>query len=151
VTQQISELDTRVRLEIFRVFLEQQRAPGVTEVAARTDMTAEEAVKAFERLAESRAIVLRPGTHELWMANPFSAIPTPFTVATNESEWYGNCIWDSFGILGLLRKDGTIRSKGPDCEEPMTVQVEDGRVVGGEGLVHFAVPAAHWWDDIGYT
>jgi hypothetical protein len=150
VTQQISELDTRVRLEILRGFIEQQRAPGVAEVAARTDITAEEAVKAFERLAESRAIVLKPGTHELWMANPFSAIPTPVTVATNESEWYGNCIWDAFGILGVLREDGTIRSKCPDCEEQMTVHVRDRRV-SGEGLVHFAVPAAHWWDDIGYT
>jgi hypothetical protein len=33
----------------------------------------------------------------------------------------------------------------------MPVTVAENRLASGEGVVHFAVTAAHWWDDIGFT
>ena len=33
----------------------------------------------------------------------------------------------------------------------MRLRVEAGELIDGDGLAHFAVPAAHWWDDIGFT
>jgi len=33
----------------------------------------------------------------------------------------------------------------------MTLEVRDGRLGGAAGVIHFAVPAHHWWDNIGFT
>ena len=33
----------------------------------------------------------------------------------------------------------------------MTLEVRDGNLVRSEGVVHFAIPAHHWWDNIGFT
>jgi hypothetical protein len=33
----------------------------------------------------------------------------------------------------------------------MTLETAVGAQQFGEGLVHFAVPARNWWDDIGFT
>jgi hypothetical protein len=32
----------------------------------------------------------------------------------------------------------------------MQLEVERGEL-HADGVAHFAVPAAHWWDDIGFT
>ena len=85
------------------------------------------------------------------MANPFSAVPTSYRVRANERWWYANCAWDAFGILGALDVDGTVESSCPDCGEPYTVEVSDGRADAGDLLFHCLVPAAHWWDDIVFT
>jgi hypothetical protein len=37
------------------------------------------------------------------MANPFSAVPTPFLVRSGDRSWYGNCIWDALGIPAMLQ------------------------------------------------
>jgi hypothetical protein len=33
----------------------------------------------------------------------------------------------------------------------MELRVEGGELGEGDGVAHFAVPAARWWDDIGFT
>jgi len=33
----------------------------------------------------------------------------------------------------------------------MSLEVRDGHLVRSEGVVHFAIPAHHWWDNIGFT
>jgi hypothetical protein len=33
----------------------------------------------------------------------------------------------------------------------MLLEIKEGRLTRSEGIVHFAVPAHHWWDNIGYT
>ena len=50
----------------------------------------------------------------------------------------------------MLGGTGTVSTWWPDCHEKMSVTVADG-IASGEGVVHFAVPAAHWWDDIGFA
>jgi Alkylmercury lyase len=106
---------------------------------------------AFRRLAEGRVIVLMPGTTEIWMAHPLSAVPTSFRVKTARGEFWGNCIWDGLGVIAMLGGAGTVETRCPDCEEPMELRVEGGTLVDGAGVAHFAVPAARWWDNIGFT
>lgn len=103
------------------------------------------------RLAEGHFLVLAPGTPYVWMANPLSAIPTPFPVEVGGRTWFGNCIWDALGVVAMLGGTGTVTTWCPDCGEHLSVSVEDNRLSSGEGVVHFAVPAAHWWDDIGFN
>lgn len=143
--------DSAVRLEIFRALITTTRPPTVEDLARSLGSDSETIAAALERLNAGRAIVLQPDTREIWMANPFSCVPTPFEVRSGGKKWFGNCIWDSFGILGLLGQDGEIRTRCPDCGDAMEVRSEEGRLAGDGGLVHFAIPAANWWDDIGYT
>ena len=45
----------------------------------------------------------------------------------------------------------TPANRPPTVEMPAAVEVREGRLVRGEGVVHFAIPAHHWWDNIGFT
>jgi hypothetical protein len=85
------------------------------------------------------------------MAPPLSAIPTPFRAEVGGRHFFGNCIWDALGVVAMLGGTGTVTTWCPDCHEQSSVMVADNRLASGEGVVHFAVPAARWWDDIGFT
>jgi hypothetical protein len=86
------------------------------------------------------------------MANPFSAVPTPFRVLADDGRsWWGNCIWDALGILAMLAVDGIVDTTCPDCGEPLQLRIERERLEPVEAVVHFAVPAARWWDNIGFA
>jgi Alkylmercury lyase len=145
------ELDNRVRLAVYDWFVESGAPPSVHECAAELDVPVEEVAAAFGRLADAHVIVLMPGTTELWMAPPLSAVPTAFRVETPRGSFWGNCIWDGLGTIAMLGDDGTVVTRCPDCEEPMTIGVEGGELGEGDGLAHFAVPAARWWENIGFT
>jgi Alkylmercury lyase len=146
-----AELDNRVRAALYERFVEDGEAPGASEVAEALAIPAEDAEAAYRRLAESRVLVLMPGTLEIWMAPPLSAVPTAFAVETPQGSYWGNCIWDALGTIAMLGGEGTVETRCPDCEEPITLRVDDSDLVEGDGLAHFAVPAAHWWDNIGFT
>ena len=147
----MSAIDADVRAEVYRFFVADGRAPVAAEVAERlgTDQYAVE--ESYRRLADSHMLVLAPGTPHIWMANPFSALPTAYPVEAGGRTWFGNCIWDALGILALLDRDGVVSTRCADCGERMTVRVNDGELVTSEGVVHYAIPAARWWDDIGFN
>ena len=144
-------LDTAVRLEVYRFFSDQSRPPVAAEVA-ETLATGQASVEdSLRRLAEAHVLVLAPGTPYIWMANPLSAIPTPFQVEIGGRRFFGNCIWDALGVVAMLGGTGTVTAWCPDCHERMSVTVAENRLTSGEGVVYFVVAAAHWWDDIGFT
>ena len=45
---------------------------------------------AFERLANTHQIALAPGSYSIWMAHPFSGVPTNFIAAIGPKKYYGN-------------------------------------------------------------
>ncbi len=144
------DLDTRVRLHLYESFAETGRPPTVAETAAALEIAEPDAADAYLRLQESRVIVLAPGTLNVWMANPLSAIPTPFRVETPRGSYWGNCVWDALGIPSMLGTEGTVATSCPDCGEPIELRVRDGDAEG-DAIVHFAVPAARWWENIAFT
>ena len=145
------EVDAEVRHFVYRHFIDRGRPPMPAEVAAELRMDQTSVEESFRRLADAHALVLAPGTPYVWMANPFSAIPTPFRAEVSSRTWFGNCIWDALGIVAMLGGTGTVHTSCPDCGEALSVSAEDGRLASGQGVVRFAVPAAHWWDDIGFN
>ncbi len=145
-----SAIDQAVRLYVYRHFIDFQRPPSTAETASGLRRSTGEIGAAYERLAEDRVLVLQPGGHEIRMAMPFSAVRTPFRVSCGSRSWWANCAWDALGIPVILDRDATVVTSCADCDEAMTVVVESGRIRGG-GLIHFAVPAARWWDDIVFT
>jgi hypothetical protein len=141
-----------IRVEIYRSFIEESRAPMAVEVAGKLGLSPERVVEGFRSLHDDDVIALVPGTDLIWLAHPFSAVDSPFTVASGKDRWDGICVWDALGILALLERDGTVTTACPDCGEPLELEVKDGALVEGRGLVaHYGVPAARWYEDVGYT
>ncbi len=151
-TRLMDELDLRVRNHAYSSFVRDGNASTPAEVAAELGLTETEAAEAYRRLHDAHALVLHPGTTEIRMLNPFSAVETPHRVEAAGRSWYANCAWDALGIPVALHTDGSIVSLCPDCGEPLELEVHGGELVRGrELLVHFVVPARRWWDDIGFT
>ncbi len=143
--------DQRVRMFVFRETAETARVPAVSEIAEALDLSVEDVQATLSRLAVGRVLVLAPGTTNIWMANPFSAVPTVFRVAARGPTYFGNCIWDALGIPAILGADATVETTCGDCGDSMTLEVRSGTLGRADGVVHFGVPAARWWDNIGYT
>jgi hypothetical protein len=141
-----------VRVEIYRSFIEDGRAPTGADIARRLDVSTANVIAAFHRLHKDDVIALAPGTDLIWLAHPFCALDAPFRVRSGSDRWDGICIWDALGILGLLQRDGTVATACPDCGDGLTVEVRDGQLVGSEDLIaHYGVPAARWYEDVGHT
>jgi hypothetical protein len=147
----MDDRDLELRNLTYRLFVELGRAPRAAEVADAAGLPRPEVAAAWRRLHDVHALVLDPGTGEIWMANPFSAVPTPYVVEAGGRSWYGNCAWDAFGICAALHVDGRIDTDCPDCGEPMAVEVRGERPSDESLVFHCLVPAAHWWDDVEFT
>jgi hypothetical protein len=148
----MDELDLRVRNEVYTAFVRDGRVPSAADTAAALGLAPEEAEGAFRRLHDEHALVLQPGSAEIRMLNPFSAVETQHRVESGGRSWFANCAWDALGIPAALHADGRVQSRCPDCGEPLELEVREGVLArGAELLVHFVVPARQWWDDIGFT
>jgi len=147
----VERFDRTVRSYVFATTAATGRVPTTQEVADALGQVGPVVAEAFQRLASRRDIVLAPGAPNIWMANPFSAVPTMFRVFANGRTYFGNCIWDALGIPAALGADGRIETRCGDCGAAMALEVRGGELASGQGLLHFGVPAAHWWDNIGYT
>lgn len=146
------DFDTNVKLHIYKIIAETTYAPTSVEVAQALNTSVEEAEAAFQRLYEKRLLVLEPGDNSrIRMAPPFSGVKTPFLVKVNGKSYYANCAWDALGIPAALDADGDVEASDGFTSEPMSLQVRDGQPVPQECVIHFAVPAARWWEDIIYT
>jgi hypothetical protein len=141
-----------VRVEIYRSFVERGSAPVPHEIAAALGLSVEDVEAALDELARDDVIVLLPGTHLVWLAHPFSAATAPFRVTSGDRSWDAICIWDALGILAVAGVDGDVTTACPDCSSPLEVSVREGEVrAPGDYLVHYGVPAARWYEDVGYT
>jgi hypothetical protein len=146
----LSELVLRVRHAVYRTFAE-GGIPLSASLATQLHLPPEDVRDAYERLHEAHALVLDPHSREVWMALPFSAVPTPFRVDGGDRSWFANCAWDMFGIPALLHGDARADTTCQDCDAPIVYRIEGGRLLDAHGIVHFAVPAHRWWEDIGFT
>jgi hypothetical protein len=143
----VDESDLRLRNLTYGLFVELGRAPTAEEtgLAAGADVT-----EGWRRLHDAHALVL-DGAGEIRMANPFSAVPTPYRINARGRWWYGNCAWDAFGICAALDTDGRIETNCADCGEELGVDVRAARPDDESLVFHCLVPAAGWWDDIVFT
>lgn len=111
--------DSALRLRIYDEIVRSSEAPSATVLARHFDAREKDVRDALRRLHDAHMLALQP-SGEVLMANPFSAVPTPFVTEAGSRRWFGNCIWDALGILATLHADG--------------------RVLTGDGIVHFALP-----------
>ena len=148
----MNPFENDVRMAVYRHIVDNCRAPGIEEVADALGADAGQVQQAYESLADEHVFVLQPNPRELRMAMPFSAIETSFHVRIGDSAWFANCAWDALGIAAMLSKDTAIDARCPVTDNDLQLQVKSGELDPGQiDLVHFAVPAARWWEDITYT
>ncbi|MEO5919231.1 MAG: organomercurial lyase [Candidatus Limnocylindrales bacterium] len=142
--------DIAPRNATYRSFVALGRAPTVAEVASSLRIAASDAQAGWEHLAADHALVL-DGDGAIRMANPFAASETPYRVEAGGRSWFANCAWDSLGIGAALAVDSTVHTTCPDCSEPLTIAVREGRPDRSDLVFHVLVPAVSWWEDIGFT
>ena len=145
-------LDNEVRLHILNELIAVGTAPSVSATADARRWAESDVAAAYDRVAASRVLVLRPGTRDVLMAAPLSAVSTPHVVRLPDGRSrYGNCIWDALGVLAMLGSDGVVDSTCADCDASLELRVHNGTLDASDAVVHFAVPAARWWEDIVFT
>jgi hypothetical protein len=144
--------DLDVRHHVYASIVADGHPPTPRETADALGRDEDDLVDAYHRLHDTHALVLFPGTTDIWMANPFCFAPTPHHVHAAGRTWTATCCWDSFGILAALHVDGHVSTECACCGDRLELAVRDGDVVEGAGvLCHVLVPARRWWDDIGFT
>lgn len=146
-----TRFDWAVRACIYETFAETGRAPVVPEVAAAVGGTEFQVRSALQRLYVAHEIAPLPGGDGVWMANPFSGVPTDFLVETPTMTCYAPCAWDALGVPAILQTDGWIRTHCAETGEPLEFGVEDGALAGDDGVVHLVTPIRDAWIDIGFT
>jgi len=143
-------IERAVRLFIYRHFVETGGAPDVPAISKANRIGELDAAAVLHSLADRHAIVLAPASTNVWMAHPFSAVPTAYPVAARGRTYFANCAWDAAGILSMLEVDGECRTRCADCGQELSIRVRGGELEG-DGIVHFAVPPHRFWDNVGYT
>lgn len=140
-----------VRFFVFGQAADTARVPQPPEIAAALGRPQAEVEQAVRQLAAGKVLILAPNDGNIWAANPFCAVPSPFRVETRGKTYWGICIWDALGIAAALGANAVIRAVCGDCSEPMLLEIAGGALTHSDGIIHFVVPAHHWWDNIGYT
>jgi hypothetical protein len=146
------DFDTRVTLAVYEIAADTGRVPNSSQVADKIDIDEPEVLGAFARLHAKRLLLPEPGdATRIRMAPPFSGVSTSFPVEANGKQYYANCVWDAYGIAAALDSDAVSRASDGHTGEPLTLEVKNGQPVLKSYVAHFAVPAAHWWDDLIFT
>jgi hypothetical protein len=128
----VTERELALRRAIFASFARTAEPPVVEDRAA------------LRALAQQHVVVL-DDDDRIRMAHPFAAHREGARVDAGGRTWWGNCAWDGLGIVAALGlRAATVTSNG------LTLDVRDGRV-DCDAVFHVAVPARHWWEDIGFT
>lgn len=88
-----TDLDRDVRHFIYRHFEGAGLGPSTRQTADALGITQAQTEAAYERLAQNHDIVLAPGSYSIWMAHPFSGLPTNYQTRTpgpKGKKYWGN-------------------------------------------------------------
>jgi ribonuclease HI len=142
-------VEREVRSFVYRHLVETTRAPDIGTIAAAVHADQRVVLSALRKLVAEHGLVIAPASTTIWMAHPFSAVPTAYPVQARGRTYWANCAWDAAGVMSILGA-GETRTRCPDCGAELTIAIRDDRLIG-EGVVHYAVPPRKFWDNIAYT
>lgn len=145
-----SPLERAVRLFVYQTFVDTGGAPDLSTIARHVGQPDDVVTAALRRLSDHRALVLAPASSAVWMAHPFSAVPTAYPVETRGRTYWANCAWDAMGIFALLGGPARMTSQCADCAAPMTLELREG-AIAGDGVVHFVLPPRRFWENVAFT
>lgn len=152
------DLDARVRWWVYQHFRESGRPPPLSRLARLSDATSDDTAASLARLHDEHALVLSQDGRRILMAHPFASddsgttfIPDARTEQVPMERYSVNCPWDGLALAGLLGVDGDVRTSDAWSGDPLRLEVQAGRLRASTTVLHFLVPAARFWDDIGFT
>ena len=140
--------NSSLHFAIIDTFLHRGFAPKLDELAERFGVDRLRMSKALHDLQNYHGVVLHPHDDEIWVAHPFSTVPTGFLVSRGEREWWGNCAWCSLGLAALADSPVTIRT-APGYDRPtVELKIADGVLKQQDFVVHFPTPMTKAWDNV---
>lgn len=148
----LTEPSPRVlRKFIFDQFFEDTVPPVLEDIMAKFALGRGEAFAALRGLEADHHILLVPGTQRILMANPYSAVTTPFRVTIGGRRYFANCAWDTVSMHVMLQADADVESYCHHCGEPISIFLSRGARVSGnpsEPLIFLSVPVSKWYDNL---
>lgn len=141
----------QTRLFIYRTLTDTAQPPTAADIAGHFAVSVADAERLLRDLHDRHAIFLDPDSGAIRMANPYSAVPTPYRVLAHGHSYWANCAWDAFGIAAMLGGDAQIEARTADDDAPIRVTIRDGQIAGGGAVVHFLLPFARWYDNLIFT
>ncbi|MEE8134581.1 MAG: organomercurial lyase [Gemmatimonadales bacterium] len=151
MTATLKDLDWRVRGSIYRHFIDTTKPPSLNDLTEAEHATNDEVADSLRRLDARHQIALAPGSLNVWMANPFSAFPTEYPAETPNGRYWTNCAWDAMGVPAIIDKDSWTRTRCQETGTPIEFGVKDGKLFAGSEVIHIAVCASAFYDNIGFT
>ena len=141
----LSPAEDDVRKYILKEFAKTGKAPSETTIAEAMKLPS---IEAAHRLVERlhKADILTKEGAEIVSAYPFSAKQTRHKVAFPDGhEIYALCATDALGIHFMLGENIVVRSRCPECEGEIKIEVKDGKIMScaPEGVVEFVSSGDH--------
>ena len=135
----LSPLEDEARKYILKEFARIGKPPSEKAVTEAMKLPSIESV---HRLIEKlhKADILTKEGDEVVSAYPFSAKETRHKVTFEDGHAvYALCATDALGIHFMLHENISVRSRCPECENEMKIDVKDGKIAScvPEGVVEF--------------
>ena len=145
------DVDTAVKLAVYRHFAERGTRPSPQDIAAAVSSDVPSVLDAFRRLVKQRVLALEADGRTIRLAPPFSGVETQHVVTVGAIRYFANCAWDALGIPAALHREGVVRSRCEQSREPLRLAIGLDGPERCDWLFHSLVPASKWWSDIVYT
>jgi hypothetical protein len=141
----LSQSEDETRKYILKEFAKTGKPPSEKAITEAMKLPTRESVRSLVDKLHKADILTREGG-EIISAYPFSAKATRHKVIFQDGhEVYALCATDALGIHFMLGQDITVRSRCPECENEMKIEVKDGKVAAcvPDGLVEFVSSREH--------
>ncbi len=139
VEARLSQVEDETRKYILKEFAGTGIFPSEKAIIEAMKLPSlESAHRLIEKLHQADILTKEGG--EIISAYPFSAKPTRHKVIFPDGhEVYALCATDAMGVHFMLREDIIVRSRCPECESEIKIEVKGGRVASciPDGVVEF--------------
>lgn len=142
------ELLGQLHYELIKGLIEHGACPFASGLAQRLNTTEAEVEFLLGELASIHGVVLHPHVRAPWIVHPFSVTPTIHWIAGGTGSWWAPCIWCAFGVAVLVGGITRIHTQYGAEAEPLILEVNHGRPIRDDVVVHFAIPPARAWDNV---
>jgi hypothetical protein len=136
---------------IYDRILRDALVPTSADIAERFGTSPSEARRAIADLKLGKTVLPHPTTGEIWMAGPFSSVPTAYVVEREGRRWWANCIWDLFGVAVLVGQRVRLLGSCTDSGEPFVADIDPTGGISSDWVAHLLLPARRWYEDVGFT
>jgi mercuric reductase len=144
VDANLNQSENEARKFILREFARTGKAPVEQAIAEAMKLPVEAVRKFLERLHKADILTMEDGV--IVSTYPFSEKQTRHKVAFPDGhEIYSLCATDALGIHFMLGEDIAVRSRCPECEAEIRIEVKNGKISScfPEGVVEFVSSGDH--------